>query len=328
MTTSNKLERGQRIIVTQVFVAAFNTFDSDQNRAEPQAAPVAVNIFGSVHDATATHRGLDTSEHFNAMALRYRELRPTAEMFADAQKLRMAVTIRIKRAAISPNVGYDDALESLAEFEQRAKRILLVQYRLSVEPEIRAWAAGVRGVGDHSLARLLGVIGHPVWARFHEWHINPNYDPDQPASEANPKRILIDNAQYFRRTVSQLWSYCGYGDPERKRKKGMTQEDALALGNVRAKTCVHIIAKGVIRSGCGSNAGKPGTELAEFYMARKEHYRETHREWTPGHVHNAALRAMKKEFLRQLWLAAGGAGLFIDDSQKGVARTELQAVAA
>jgi len=149
-----------------------------------------------------------------------------------------------------------------------------------------------------------------------------------PASEANPKRILIDNAQYFRRTVSQLWSYCGYGDPQRKRKKRHEPGSALALGNVRAKTCVHIIAEGVIKSGCGSNAGKPGTELAEFYLARKDHYRQTHREWTPGHVHNAALRAMKKEFLWQLSLAADGAGHNNVDTHICVARTKLQAVAA
>ena len=130
--------------------------------------------------------------------------------------------------------------------------------RLWRKHPLAGWARDVRGVGEKTIARLISEIGDPA----------------------------------DRSTVSQLWSYCGL-NPERKRRKGMGQEDALACGNPNARKRLWLIATSMLKAG-----------NRELYDARRLHTAETHPEWTPGHSHNDALRIVAKAFVRDLWIAS------------------------
>lgn len=81
-------------------------------------------------------------------------------------------------------------VEALNEAEKRA--ISNLEHRMRRHP-LGSWVKSIRGVGLKQAARLLAAIGDPYWNDLH----------DRP------------------RLVSELWSYCGYGDAERQiRRKG------------------------------------------------------------------------------------------------------------
>lgn len=122
---------------------------------------------------------------------------------------------------------------------------------------LAAWAKGYVGLGEKSIARLIGTIG----------------DPGE------------------RPNVAKLWAYCGHGNPNLKRAKGMTQEQAFALGNPAAKKQVYLIATCMLKAGNRS-----------VYDARRAATAD--RDWTDGHKHADALRITGKTFLRDLWVAA------------------------
>ena len=110
------------------------------------------------------------------------------------------------------------------------------------------------------------------------------------------------------RSVSQLWSYCGHGDPARKRRAGMTAEEAAAMGNPQAKMLTRLLAECCMKQNGGTDkngkARLPSPYRAVYDEARMDYEA---RDWTDGHRHNAALRKTGKAILKDLWLAAGGA---------------------
>lgn len=148
----------------------------------------------------------------------------------------------------------DEVAATLASAEKAALAELLRLWRLH---PLAAFAADIRGAGEKSVARLIAEIGDPA---------------DRP-------------------NVAKLWSYCGL-NPERKRRKGMSQEEALACGNPRARKQLWLIATRMLMAG-----------NRDLYDARREATKD--REWTDGHKHNDALRIVAKEFVKQLWVAAG-----------------------
>ena len=210
------------------------------------------------------------------------ELRVWAEMFEDAQKARIACSNRLERGGVSPD-PYLVQLDHLSHAEHQIKLAMVRHYRRTVPEQIREWQKDTLGIGEHLLARLLGIIGHPVHTTLHAWE------------GTGSERVLIDLGPMDRR-VSDLWSYCGYGDPSRKRQKGMSAEDAAGLGSPRAKMIVHLLAES-----CMKNRASP---FRAVYDIGKERYEE--RDWTKGHRHAAALRLTGKEMLKELWRAAGG----------------------
>jgi len=210
------------------------------------------------------------------------ELRVWAEMFEDAQKARIAATNRAERGGVAPD-PYVAQLEHLAHAEHQLALAMRRHYRKVVPEQIVTWQKETPGIGEHLLARLLGVIGHPVHTRLHRWE------------GEGKERVLVDLGPMDRR-VSDLWSYCGYGDPNRKRKKGMSAEDAAGLGSPRAKTIVHLLAEA-----CMKQRTSP---YRAVYDDGREKYEA--RDWTDGHRHAAALRLTGKEMLKDLWRVAGG----------------------
>ncbi len=222
----------------------------------------------------------------------YLALRAIAEVYEDIQRVRIAVFNRIDHAPIDSEI-LSAALGGIATFDKSGKvnggaehRIALLlrrTFRKVVEPEIVGWQAATIGVGEHMLARLLGVIGHPVHTTVHDWE----GDGD--------KRVLVVKGQMERR-VSDLWSYCGHGDPTRRKRKGMSVDEAFALGSPRAKMIVHLMAESCLKA----KARSPYGPVYDFARAKYQD-REG---WTLLHQHNAALRLVGKEILRDLWTAA------------------------
>jgi hypothetical protein len=250
----------------------------------------------------------------------YITLRRYGEVFGDIQRLRIATENRLR------SLGATAAEESivvgeLREAEESAAKAVLAEYREVANAGIRAWQKSSIGIGEHMLARLLGVVGHPRIATPHHWAgqeaanaslVSPAGDAAQGASEPirtaadtndrrkAPIRTLVADPPHLR-NVAKLWAYCGHGDPKRKRTKGMTQEEALALGSPRAKMIVHLMAELCIRQRHG--------DYRKVYDAAREVYAtRPDAEWSDLRRHNAALRKTGKEILKDLWVAAGEVG--------------------
>lgn len=183
-----------------------------------------------------------------------------------------------------PDVARLAALvDMLADVEHHAT--LNLNRRMRQHP-LGPWLKQQKGVGHGTLpARLLAILGDPY----------------------------VNVATGEVRTVSQLWSYCGHGDATRKRRKGMSQAELLAMGHPDAKKILHLIAESTMKS---------GGPYREVYDARKaatedrEHATECVRcgpsgkpalpgsPWSNAHRHADALRIVGKEILRDLWLEA------------------------
>jgi hypothetical protein len=233
------------------------------------------------------------------------------------QRTRIAVENRVRTAPIDAAL----VLGHLAGLRQSEHDLALYMRRTMrrAAPVIAAWQKATLGIGEHLLARLLGQIGHPVLTTVHAWE---GSGPDRHLVVAGTKR----------RRVSDLWSYCGHGDPARRARKGMSAADAAALGNPRAKMLTHLIAEGCIKV-VGGAAITPATPSGEPRTRPPSPYRAVYDErrmdtaarlhaapcvrcgpaglpapvgspWSAGHQHADALRLVGKEILRDLWQVA------------------------
>lgn len=168
-------------------------------------------------------------------------------------------------------------VERLKEVEHFAELELKRAWR---HHELAPWAAGIPGCGEKLMARLIAAIGDPAE--------RPN--------------------------VAKLWAYCGVGDPLRKRRSGMSQEEAFRLGNPEAKMRVYLIGAQFVKT-LKSPYRAVYDERREIYRDR-EHVRACVRcglsghpalpgsPWSLGHQHAAAIRYVGKVFLRDLWIEA------------------------
>ena len=211
-------------------------------------------------------------------------LRLFAEMYEDAQKARIGCENRVRSATVDEDLTAA-SLAALGNAENELKKALAKQYKRTVPAPIQEWAKQTKGIGKtspHLLARLLGVIGHPVLATPHHWE-----------GEGTDRVLVADPP--FLRNVAKLWAYCGHGDPSRKRAKGMSAAQAAGLGNPRAKMIVHLLAESVVK--------QKNEDYRLVYDARREATAVTHSDWSKGHSHNDALHIVAKEILRDLWRA-------------------------
>lgn len=201
-----------------------------------------------------------------------------------------------------PDVANLAALVGMLEEAEKSatKNLTKILRRHPLHP----WISVQRGAGDKQVARLLAAIGDPYL----------NLQTLQP------------------RSVSQLWSYCGHGDPLRKKTKGMTQEQAFALGSPVAKKRVWGIAQSMVKAGVRKTEGAPLafdpdtregiSEWGNVYINRRaETMTRVHTvacvrcgpsgkpaqpgtPWGGNHQVADALRIVGKEFLRDLWVEA------------------------
>lgn len=185
-----------------------------------------------------------------------------------------------------------------------------------------AFTESVTGLGSKQFGRLLGIIGDPY---IRDLRVGPDGEELPPAP----------------RTEAQLRALCGHGDPKRKPFKGMTQDEAKALGNPVAKMRVHLIAESVVKAGVrklpdfndanGYDLAhrKAITPLGQVYLdARTTYAGRVHEDecmnrrrispngcgtrehpewgapgspWRDGHQHAAALRLVGERFLDDLY---------------------------
>jgi hypothetical protein len=231
-------------------------------------------------------------------------LRLIAECYDDLQLQRIATSNRLGADTTLDIGGVDFILDDLAALEHRTGLALRREMRKS---GFRPYLQATTGIGEHLAARLLGTLGDPA------------------------VRIDRDGVPHWR-TVSQLWSLCGHGDPTRIRRKGMSQAEALAMGNPRLKMLVHLIAEGATKEGGRSVAawretGEFGEGVASWPYRRVYESRRIVTEervhaapcvrcgpagkpaadgspWSDAHRHADALRIVGKEILRDLWREA------------------------
>lgn len=189
-----------------------------------------------------------------------------------------------------------------------------------------AWSRHVPGVGDKSIARLLAEIGDPTLRPVGHFE-----DEDEIT-----RRFVVDD--YEPRKLSQLAAYCGHGDPNRRKRasrngSGMTQAEAMRLGNPVAKKRVWLIASAGIKQRCPACREAAREREDSTYIAppadctcaethplrhaydrkRREYAERVHDEgarvgepWTAAHQHAAAIRYVGKTFLKMLHQAAQG----------------------
>lgn len=146
------------------------------------------------------------------------------------------------------------------------------------------WCQSMKGVGPKTLARLLAAVGDPYWNSLH-----------------NRPRL-----------VSELWAYCGMDVRDGQAPRHRRGEKSNWSDTARMR--IHLIAES-----CMKNRNSP---YRHFYDETREHYADaTHQQpctqcgtkgkpaepGTPlkdGHKHARALRAIKKEALKDLWREA------------------------
>jgi len=179
--------------------------------------------------------------------------------------------------------------------DQETKLVTLLGTQIKVLPPVFVgFMEETRGLNDKSFGRLLGAIGHPCW-KTPMWHED---DPTgKKKRDDTPEQILV-SGKTVPRSVSMLWQYCGVGSQER-RKTGMTQEAAQALGNQNAGIILHVIAGNMVRL--------KNERYCDYYYDAKTSAALAHPDWKPGHVNNHGLRIIKKNLLKDLWVAVDSA---------------------
>ena len=246
----------------------------DQPRGETQTAIVegAKPEDGSAATDRPTPERGPLADPFLALA---------ADVLDDAERTRIAnenrlyqlTSRRVDPDGVERGWGLDEKHPDVARLAALVDMLGKVEHQATLHLQrvlrrnpLAPWLAAQKGVGEKQAARLLAAIGDPYLK-----------------SDGTPRR------------VSDLWAYCGHGDPAHRRRKGMSQADAFQCGNPVAKMRVHLIAVSIMR-----HRGA----LRDTYDARRVVTAVSHPEWTDGHAMNDALRLLGKEFLRQLWLEA------------------------
>lgn len=178
-----------------------------------------------------------------------------------------------------PDVKRLDALvAALAKAEHDAE--LNLRRQLRAHP-FGPWVKAQHGIGEKQAARLLATIGNPYWNDLH----------DRP------------------RLVSELWSYCGYGDAARQvRRRGEK-----ANWSADAKMRAHLVAVSIVKAGgpyrvvYDEARAKYSTALHDAECKRcgpAGHPALPGSSLSAGHRHARALRAVSKAVLRDMWAEA------------------------
>lgn len=250
------LDTQRRIVLPEPSGDDHRTLDN-RTRSVVPASPAGIQRRCDPHttiDASGDHSGGGAGRlsPTNERALdprAFAELRMLADSFEDAQKARIAIENRLRSGTDSEPVA--EALKSLCHAEGKLSLAMQRSFRVAA-PEVSAWAKTIPGIGvssDRLIARLIGAIGHPVIASPYHWQNGDapeGHECDPLRCKKDAKRHLIADPPYAR-TVSQLWSYCGHGDPTRRPRKGMSADDAMGCGNPRAKMLTHLLAEGAMK---------------------------------------------------------------------------------
>jgi hypothetical protein len=334
MSLIDDLRTGQSIADTQTPIAGAHLLPDGQRQNDTQPARAVGDLSRTGQAATDTHtpsagahllpdgQGHDDNQPIDAVgdtsptiratnaapmpsersSLGWLELRTWAELFEDAQAARIAGENRARATGV-PEV-YAAYLATLARVEHECELALWATYRRVVPAPIKQWQKDTPGIGLHLLARLLGHLGHPAIATPHHWE------------GTGAKRKLVADEPY-ERTVSQLWQFCGHGDPSRRIHKGMTAAELAAVGNPKLKMIVHLNAEATMKCvGTDRSRRSPFRDVYDIrrmVTADRVHAAPCVRcgpkgkpalegsPWSLAHQNADALRIVGKEILRDLW---------------------------
>lgn len=223
-----------------------------------------------------------------------------ADVLDDAERTRIANENRLRQLTRTEadsdgherGFGLDESHPDVARLAALVEMLRKIEHqaglnlnRLLRQHPLGPWIKAQKGIGEKQAARLLAVVGDPYI----------NEQTGQP------------------RTVSQLWAYCGHGDPARRKFKGMTQADLFTLGNPVAKSRVWLISCAVLKAQGPLSVAyydrKAATEgrlhaAACVRCGPSGHPALEGSPWSDAHRHADALRITGKTILRDLWLEA------------------------
>lgn len=205
----------------------------------------------------------------------------SADTLDDIERTRIAMQNRLRQMTRSVEdsdgevrgFGLDESSRAV-QVTQAIVTALLDQEKVATkslekvmkEHPLGKWVKSQKGVGLKQGARLIAAIGDPYWNTLY----------DRP------------------RTVTELWSYSGFGVSEdgtaRKRKKGVKSN-----WNTKAKMRAFLIAESCLK--------QKGSPYELVYRSRREYTEQIHSDWSKGRQHNDALRIASKEILKDMWIA-------------------------
>lgn len=238
-------------------------------------------------------------------------LRILADSLDDFERQRIANDNRIR--SLQQVYGYTDDLADTPEMAAlltAAADLQAIEHGmvLALKRALRAhplgdWVRRTTGLGEKTGARLIAAIGDPSWNVLH----------DRP------------------RTVSELWSYCGYGDPEKQKRRKGVKANWSNDAKMRAFLCAEAAIKAGVRKDDNAD-DTDGYDLAhrhaitpygQLYLDGRARYAGTVHPWPcarctpqgqppaeagtprkPAHQHAMAVRLVSKEILRDLWTEA------------------------
>jgi hypothetical protein len=181
-------------------------------------------------------------------------LRTLGEALADAKEVRKANYNRWNKglADFDRERGYALLVKPAEEIEARYAKLLLEEFARVVPDHVRQFGAETFGFGDGVLfARLIAYIGHPRIAVPHYWE-----DGEKEPVAYEP----------YERTISELWAYCGCGDPALSGCYGYsvrTREERLALGKrSTARAVLRAWSDIIVRNAEPGKKGYPKSEAA------------------------------------------------------------------
>ncbi len=210
-----------------------------------------------------------------------------ADLLDDLERSRIATENRIRSLREVKGLAgsqEEERLDAIAMGLAEAERKTTNELRKAVKAHpLGEWIGAQIGVGEKQAGRLLGVLGDPS------------------------TRVDPETGEAIERTVSQLWSYCGYGDAKlQARRRGekanwnatlkmrafLIAESCIkqsaspyraVYDEARAKYADAVHADECKRCGPSGKPAQPGSPLSD------------------GHKHARALRLVAKTFLRDLW---------------------------
>jgi hypothetical protein len=246
--------------------------------------------------------------------MNYAILTVYADLVDDLEKARIGTENRaralreIKGLEGSPEEARLSAIASgLGEAERKAVNELKKAVKLH---PLAPWIEGQAGVGEKTAGRLLGVLGDPA------------------------HRVDPETGELVPRTVSQLWSYCGYGDASRQRLR----RGEKANWNSTLKMRAYLIAESCVKN--RGSAYRGVYDEARMHYADAVHTEECKRcgpsgkpalagsPLSDGHKHARAMRAVSKTFLRDLWEEARRVQCASESQNENDPAPELQGVGA
>lgn len=221
----------------------------------------------------------------------YTDLKLVGEEFHRLQEERKSSANRLRTAGAG-TFAAEILRESVAAFEGWEKQLSKHMQAIAREvfpPRLLQWQEESKGIGLHLLARLLGELGDPITAHPKWW-------------EGEGKERHLVEGQPFVRTPQQWFRYAGYGDPNDRRRKGMTKEEVGKAGRPLAKALLRELVKSIMKH--SSPQYRPVYDHWKAVYATRQN--EKGEDWTLIHQHNAAMRKVARAMLMDIWLTAQG----------------------